>query len=167
MSFLGGSPLRIQQNHYALALALVAGVASAAWTAYYLMAWFGWLDVGRTTLVAVIYGVGTLVGTACALLLDTIFIRRWISNPRTRLIAVIAVATFMTIGVTAAMLILHNRIYFSQWHSPFLSRPWIWQQLWTTLGAMAQYAIFGIRYHGIGGFAIIVVTCWWATRTRH
>ncbi|MEM1378103.1 MAG: hypothetical protein AAGG69_12025 [Pseudomonadota bacterium] len=145
---------------------VIAAGAVFAWTAFYMQWGFGWQSPDRAYLVSTFYAGGAAVGLLGALCLDDWLLDRLQNRYfRNTLFALLTIG--LIIGFTAALLALHYRIYFSQWHEPFLSKPWFFQLFFTALGAVAQYGIFGIRYHGIGSLIIIAATCWWAMRTRH
>ncbi|MBO9656743.1 hypothetical protein QD336_21935 [Rhizobium sp. BR 250] len=54
-----------------------------------------------------------------------------------------AIAIF-TIAVAAAFFAFQYRIFYAQWHAPAFSRIWFFQQLFTSLGAIYQFAILGL-----------------------
>ncbi|MEN0001210.1 MAG: hypothetical protein AAF940_10015 [Pseudomonadota bacterium] len=146
-----------------LAAATLCGLL---WTHLYLTLWFGWQSTAQTYAVSGFYAVGLAVGLALTFLADHWLLCR-IRNLTIRRVVWIALAFLLVALITAALLAAQYRLYFSQWHEPFLSRDWVLQQVFTAIGAIAQYAIFGIHYHGPGALLIILVTCWWATRTKH
>ncbi len=39
---------------------------------------------------------------------------------------------------------IRYRVFYAQWHAPALSRIWFFQQLFTSLGAVYQFAILGL-----------------------
>ncbi|MCZ7450397.1 hypothetical protein O8B93_22700 [Agrobacterium rhizogenes] len=51
---------------------------------------------------------------------------------------------FFTLAVAAALFAFEYRIFYAQWHAPAFSRIWFFQQLFTSLGAVYQFAIFGL-----------------------
>lgn len=54
---------------------------------------------------------------------------------------------FFTIAVAAALFAFQYRIFYAQWHAPALSRIWFFQQLFTSLGAIYQFCILGLRLY--------------------
>ncbi|UXT49135.1 hypothetical protein FY136_07740 [Agrobacterium tumefaciens] len=52
--------------------------------------------------------------------------------------------TFFTLAAAAALFALQYRMFYAQWHAPALSRIWFFQQLFTSLGAVYQFAILGL-----------------------
>ncbi|MEL6203021.1 MAG: hypothetical protein AAFR39_11755 [Pseudomonadota bacterium] len=146
--------------------AIISGILGLLWTSIFMFGWFGWQNPVKISVVGLFYGMGLSLGLLVALQLDRLFMtglkRRWL-----RLSLLLIVAVVLVIGFTAGLLAIQYRFYYAQWHEPFLSRTWMFQLFFTTLGAVAQYGIFGIRYHGVGALLIILATCWWATRTSH
>ncbi|CUX12668.1 hypothetical protein G6L39_007845 [Agrobacterium fabrum] len=57
--------------------------------------------------------------------------------------ACLAIA-FFTLAVAAAFFAFQYRIFYAQWHAPAFSRIWFFQQLFTSLGAVYQFAILGL-----------------------
>ncbi|MCZ7864775.1 hypothetical protein [Agrobacterium salinitolerans] len=51
---------------------------------------------------------------------------------------------FFTLAVAAALFAFEYRIFYAQWHAPAFSRIWFFQQLFTSLGAVYQFAILGL-----------------------
>lgn len=64
----------------------------------------------------------------------------------------------VTYGVTALLFALQYRIFYAQWHEPFLTRIWFFQQLFTTLGATYQFTIIGLWLYFPVGIVCLFVT---------
>ncbi|CUX21901.1 hypothetical protein [Agrobacterium genomosp. 13] len=64
-----------------------------------------------------------------------------------RLAASCLAIAFFTIAVTAAFFAFQYRIFYAQWHAPAFSRIWFFQQLFTSLGAIYQFCILGLRLY--------------------
>lgn len=61
-----------------------------------------------------------------------------------------------TIGVTAAIYALVYRSYYAAWHADAFTITWMFQQVFTTLGALGQFAVLGLRLYFPLGFAALV-----------
>ena len=125
----------------------------------------GWMSGSEIVRLASIYGAGALIGMALA-----IMVVRFVGRPLSghgRLLTIFALGLAATVLATGGLLALEYRIYYSQWHAPAFSRIWIWQQVFTTLGALYQYAVMGLRYYGAGAVVVLAATSWWASRTSH
>ncbi|MEO1747114.1 MAG: hypothetical protein AAFR27_00590 [Pseudomonadota bacterium] len=146
--------------------ATIAALLGLLWTNFFMFRGFGWQDPAKVLVVGLFYGAGIGLGLLVALHADDLVFKR-LKQRWLRLSMIFLLAIFLVICFTSGLLAIQYRFYYAQWHEPFLSRTWMFQLFFTTLGAVAQYGIFGIRYHGIGALLIILGTCWWATRTRH
>lgn len=144
----------------------LATLFALIWTHFYLTHWFEWQVAAHTAAVSGFYAAGLALGLGLTLLTDRWLLKR-IGNLTVRRCVWLVLALIFVTSLTAALLGMQYRLYFAQWHEPFLSRDWIIQLVFTAIGAIAQYVIFGIRYHGPGALGIILATCWWATRTKH
>ncbi len=145
--------------------AIVFGGGTGLLAALSLSVLRGWQDWNTVAHLSAIYGVGAAVGMGIALVLAMLLPKprsRW---TRTLLLAVLVVMAMA--GATGALVILDYRMYYSQWHAPAFSRIWIWQQVFTSLGALYQYAVMGTRYYGVGVLLLLGATSWWASRSAH
>ena len=61
-----------------------------------------------------------------------------------------------TIGFTAAIYALVYRSYYAAWHADAFTVTWVFQQIFTTLGALGQFAVLGLRLYFPLGFAALV-----------
>ncbi|NWJ26457.1 hypothetical protein [Rhizobium sp. RM] len=48
---------------------------------------------------------------------------------------------------TALIFALQYRVFYAQWHAPVFSRIWFFQQLFTSLGAIYQFSVIGLRLY--------------------
>lgn len=127
--------------------AIVFAAASAiVWTYFYLTNSFGWQALTRTLTVSIFYGAGLGLGAVLTIVFDKWFLRH-LQHLNIRRLLWLIIALAFVMACTSTLLVIHYRLHFVQW--------------------VAQYAIFGIRYHGPGSIVIIAMTCWWATRTKH
>ncbi|MEO0544716.1 MAG: hypothetical protein AAFY99_12955 [Pseudomonadota bacterium] len=146
--------------------AAVSAILALIWTYLFLHLSFGWQTPTKMMIVAGYYSAGLGVGLLTAMQIGSWFLHR-VKSRYVRFVVLFLIALCFVMAATAGLLAIQYRFYYSQWHEPFLTRTWMFQLFFTALGATAQYGIFGVRYHGIGGLLIIIATCWWATRTRH
>jgi hypothetical protein len=78
-------------------------------------------------------------------------------------------ATFLafavaTLGLTSGLYVLVYRTYYATWHADAFSVTWIYQQVFTTAGALAQFAGLGLRLYFPVGFVALLVAAWWFSR---
>lgn len=78
-------------------------------------------------------------------------------RPRGAVFAAVFLAlSLATIGITAAAYVLIYRSYYATWHAPAFTITWTFQQVFTTLGALGQFAVLGLRLYFPLGFAALV-----------
>ncbi len=71
----------------------------------------------------------------------------------------------VTIGVTALAFALYYRSYYAQWHADTFSVTWTFQLVFTTAGAIAQFAALGVRmYFPLGLLALFAFSAWFSGR---
>lgn len=72
-----------------------------------------------------------------------------------------------TIAVTALLYALQYRLYYSAWHAETFSITWVLQQIFTTLAALYQFAVLGVRlFFPLGFLALSAASLWFARRPR-
>ncbi len=75
--------------------------------------------------------------------------------------------TATTILVTAVVYALDYRSYYAAWHDDALTKTWLIQFGFTTAGALAQFAVTGIRlYFPIGFIGLLAASLWFARQPR-
>ena len=145
--------------------ALLAGVAVGLSTAAMLGLVRGWADGAHIARIAVIYGCGMALAVAMAALAVALALPHLGVRWRAALTGLVAVPG--TLVITAGLLVLEYRSYYAQWHEPFPTRTWFWQQFYTAAGAAYQYAVMGTRYYGLLALVMIAFASWWANRQAH
>jgi hypothetical protein len=72
-----------------------------------------------------------------------------------------------TVGITAALFALDYRQYYATWHDNFLTIRWVFELVFTTLGALVQFAVLGLRlYFPVGFIALFVAGIWFVRSSR-
>lgn len=64
-----------------------------------------------------------------------------------RFAAACSLIAFFTIAMTALLFALQYRVFYAEWHAPVFSRIWFFQQLFTSLGAIYQFSVIGLRLY--------------------
>lgn len=73
----------------------------------------------------------------------------------------------ITMGVTALLYALQYRSYYAEWHADAFTLTWVVQFVVTTLVAIYQFAVLGIRlYFPVGFVALVAASLWFARRSR-
>lgn len=90
------------------------------------------------------------------------------SKPVTsRFCAVALCLCLVTYGITALLFAVQYRIFYAQWHEPFLTRIWFFQQVFTTLGAIYQFTIIGLwLYFPVGILSLFITSFILSLRMR-
>lgn len=68
-------------------------------------------------------------------------------RPETRFCSFFLFLTIATIASTAFLFAMNYRIYYAQWHAPFATKTWVFQFVFTTAGAVYQFAVIGMRHY--------------------
>lgn len=101
------------------------------------------LPVARLDDLVLLYFSGGLLGWFLALPMI-----RFCGHARaaeTRFAAAFLFLGLGTVLVTALLFATHYRLFYAQWHAPFGSRIWVHQFVFTSAGAVYQFAVLGLR----------------------
>lgn len=144
--------------------AVMWGAAMAA-GAYANLLLGAWATPAKLQFVAVLFAVGGALAFPLGL-----FLARFLSEGR-RAEASFAAALLCfaaaTVAVTAALYALQYRSYYSAWHAEAFSVTWIFQLVFTTLAALYQFAVLGVRlFFPFGFVALFAAAFWFARRPR-
>ncbi len=133
----------------ALAWAVVMGASAA------LGLWLrAWETQDRIVAVVALFAAGGAIAFVPGL-----FLARLAAGQKPRGAAFAAVflgLSIATIGFTAALYALVYRSYYAAWHADAFTITWAFQQVFTTLGALGQFAVLGLRLYFPLGFAALV-----------
>lgn len=95
---------------------------------------------------------------------------RFLSHARpaeTRFAAALLILGIGTIAMTAFLFAMQYRLFYAQWHAPFGSRIWMFQFVFTSAGAVYQFAVLGIRpLLPVGGTVLVLTSLSLARRSR-
>lgn len=128
-------------------LLMAASAAASLWLR-------DWQTPGLFWTVSVLFAVGGALAFAPGL-----FAARLFGLGRGREVAFAAAflsMSVMTIGVTALVFAVIYRSYYAQWHADTFSLTWTFQLVFTTAGAVAQFAALGVRMYFPLGFAALL-----------
>lgn len=75
--------------------------------------------------------------------------------------------TAVTISITAAFYVFDYRDYYATWHANALTITWAYQQVFTTAGALVQFAFSGVRLYFPVGFIALLAASFWFARRAH
>ena len=109
-----------------------------------------------------LFFAGGLVGWLAALPLASFAAHD--RRPETRFSSHFLFLGVSTIAVTAFFFAMDYRIYYAQWHAPFATRTWVYQFIFTSLGAAYQFAVIGVRHYFPLGLIFLVAASLYLTR---
>lgn len=111
--------------------------------------------------ILVLFFCGGVVSWPCALLLG-----RFCAIGRGRetgFAAFFLCLTVCTIAATAFLFALEYRVFYTRWHAPFGTRIWVYQFSFTSVSAVYQFVVMGIRLYLPLGFAALALASLWLT----
>ena len=144
------------------ALAWSIAVGASTWLS---LDWkLGYGSASQKPTIVLVYALGAFVAFPAAL-----YVARFVSRQPGlwRTVAIASALGLATLGVTAAIIALEYRMYYAEWHAELFSVHWFWQQLFTTIGAVAQYAVIGTRFYLPFVPVLLMATALWANRLAH
>lgn len=145
----------------AAAGSLAWGAAMSASAAAALLG-MGWQMPERIAAVAAVYAAGGALAFPLAWLIAGIAGGAGTPASRRFAAAMLALA-FTTAGLTMAIYALDYRRYYAEFHDPAFTATWALQLLFTTAGAVAQFAVTGVRlFFPLGFAATLVAACLFA-----
>ena len=72
-----------------------------------------------------------------------------------------------TVGLTSGLFALQYRSYYAEWHAPAFTLTWGFQLVFTTLVALYQFVVLGIRlYFPLGFVALFAASVWFPRHRR-
>lgn len=111
--------------------------------------------------ILLLFALGGLIAWPLSL-----FTARYLAQDRafeTRLAAFLLFLIAGTVGVTAVLFFLNYRMFYAQWHAAAGSPTWFFQLLFTSLVALYQFLVLGVRlYLPLGAVALVLVSLWLA-----
>lgn len=93
----------------------------------------------------------------------------WLRHRVSRLVLFFLSAILLsgfTLAGTAGVVALEYREYYSEWHAPFPTRIWFWEQAFTAAGSTFQFAVMGTRLYWPLGIVFLLATSWWLSRKQ-
>lgn len=143
---------------------VAVSVATLGWSAFMAasaalsLSLSGWQTQAHIARVALLFGLGGLFAFPPAILLAGWLGGRWTGTRRFAL-AMVALAV-ATISVTAMLYALQYRLYYSEWHDNVFTVRWMFEVGFTTLAALYQFAVLGMRHFlplGLVGLAVVSI----------
>ena len=82
----------------------------------------------------------------------------------TRFAAHFALLGLGTIAVTAFLFAMDYRLFYAQWHQPFGTRIWLYQFVFTSIGATYQFLVMGLGLYLPVGLPILAGASLWLAK---
>lgn len=114
------------------------------------------LETSRLGEVAGLYFLGGLLSWPFALPVARFF--AYDRPPEARFAAFFVTLTAATILMTAFLFAMEYRIFYSRWHAPFGSVVWAFQFVFTSVSAVYQFLVIGLRLFLPLGLVCLVVS---------
>lgn len=112
--------------------------------------------------ILAIYGAGGFAAWLAALPIARLTARR--GRLETRFAAHFALLGLGTILCTAFVFAIDYRAFYAQWHQPFGTRIWAFQFFFTSIGAVYQFLVMGLRLYLPAGLPILAGASLWLAR---
>ena len=113
--------------------------------------------------IAAIFFAGGVLAWPLVLALTRLLTRR--RGSETRFAAAFALLSLGTIAMTAFLFAMDYRLFYAQWHQPFGTRTWMFQFLFTALGASYQFTVMGLGLYLPAGLPVLAGASLWLART--
>ena len=124
----------------------------------------GWKSTDQAVFLVGFFAAGAFLAFAPA-----IWIGRLLSRGRVDagFAATLLALMVLTIGLTAFFYAMQYRLYYAMWHDHDLTVRFVFQFVFTTLSAIYQFLVLGLRLLLPTGFLALIAAAWWnATRLR-
>ena len=126
---------------------------------------YDWETPDKIRTVSLLYACGGALAFPVGL-----FAARLVSQGRRREVAFAAAFVCLaatTVGLTSGLFALQYRSYYAEWHAPAFTVTWGFQLVFTTLVALYQFVVLGIRlYFPLGFVALFAASVWFARQQR-
>lgn len=124
-----------------------------------------WETGEKVRQVAMVFALGGALSFPAGL-----FAARFMALGRSRETAIAAAFLgfgLTTVAITGLVFAFDYRAYYAEWHSDVGSYVWFLQFTYTTLGALYQFAVLGLRLlFPVGFLALLAVSVWFARLPR-
>ena len=122
----------------------------------------GWDQPDRIAAIAGVYAVGALIAFAPA-----IWLARWVGRGRrdTTFAATLLLLPVATCGLTAFLYGMQYRLYYAAWHDHAFTVRWGFEFVFTTLAAVYQFLVLGVRLYLPLGALALVAAAWWNAKS--
>ena len=135
-----------------------------------LSAWYGvsaldWETRGRITSIILLFAAGAFFAFPLGILVARLLTGR--GGREVAFAAAFLSLAVATIGITSLIFAFDYRTYYAEWHDDELSIRLVFEVVFTTLSAVYQFAVLGVRLYFPVGFLGLFVASWWFARQRN
>lgn len=137
---------------------------AALWAAVMaISAWHGmwtleWETKARVARIVLLFAVGAFLAFPFGILIARLL--TWRGSREVAFAAAFLSLTVATIGVTALIFAFDYRTYYAEWHDDTFSVRLVFEIVFTTLSAVYQFAVLGVRLYFPIGFLGLFVASW-------
>ncbi|MDX3924858.1 MAG: hypothetical protein QHC90_03490 [Shinella sp.] len=86
------------------------------------------------------------------------------NRTETRFAAAFAFLALGTIAMTAFLFAMDYRLFYAQWHHPFPTRIWAYQFVFTSISAVYQFSVMGLRLFMPAGLPVLAAASLWLAK---
>lgn len=122
----------------------------------------GWDQPNRIATIAGVYAAGALIAFAPAIWLARLAGR---GRSDTTFAATLLLLPIATCGLTAFLYGMQYRLYYSAWHDHAFTIRWVFEFVFTTLAAVYQFLVLGVRLYLPLGALALAVAAWWNAKS--
>ncbi|MDP3899347.1 MAG: hypothetical protein Q8Q62_21945 [Mesorhizobium sp.] len=123
----------------------------------------GWVAIDNIGRVGALYAAGGVIAFPPGLYLARLLSR---ARPDTAFTAAFFCFAVASIGATSLLFAMHYRLYYSTWHGGPFSIEWYFQFFFTTLAALYQFLVLGMRLFVPFGLLALFAVSLWHTRAK-
>jgi hypothetical protein len=125
----------------------------------------GWATEAKFVTIALLFGAGAALAFPVGLTLARLVTAG--ESAERSFAACFLGLSLSTIGVTAMIFAFDYRSYYATWHEEMFTITWMFQFIFTSAGALVQFAVLGVRlFFPLGFVALFVASLWFARSTR-
>lgn len=148
-----------------LVLGSVLWAAVMALSAWYAIFTLDWGTQARIARVVMLFAAGALVSFPLGIAIARLLTQR--RRGEAAFAAAFLGLAIATMGVTSLIFAFDYRTYYAEWHDDEFSVRLVFEVVFTTLSAVYQFAVLGVRLYFPIGFLGLFAASWWFARQRN
>jgi len=148
-----------------LVLGSVLWAVIMALSAWYAISTLDWGTQARIVRVVMLFAAGALVSFPLGIAIARLLAQR--RRGEAAFAAAFLGLAIATIGITSLIFAFDYRTYYAEWHDDEFSVRLVFEVVFTTLSAVYQFAVLGVRLYFPIGFLGLFAASWWFARQRN